>query len=148
MHRGLSAGLTQQVSASGAKIIIANQPTPICKGVYSTGVLGEGTPEQTLVLNSKQGLILICGCAHPGILNIMQSAMTMFKKPVLFVFGGFHLGGASETTISGIIKQFIASGVKKVGGSHCTGAKAMQMFQQAYGENYIQMGVGKIIGLQ
>ena len=148
MHRGLSAGLTQQVSASGAKIVSANEPTPVCKGIYSTGVIGKAIPEQTLVLNSKKGLILICGCAHPEIINIIQSTMTIFKKPVLFVFGGFHLLHASDASISEIIKQFMAYGVKKVGGSHCTGDRAMQMFQQAYGKNYIQMGVGKVMALQ
>ena len=148
LPQGLSAGLAQQVSAAGARITSVNLPTPICKGVYSTGVMGEAIPEQTLVLNSKQGLILICGCAHPGIINIIQSAMRIFKKPVLFVFGGFHLEGASEERIKEIIKQFNTNGVKKVGGTHCTGARAMQMFQQTYRENYIQMGVGKIVGLQ
>lgn len=145
---GLWESLAQQVSISGAKVISVNRPTLICKGVYSSGMMGKTIPEQSLILNTRQGLIIICGCAHPGITNIIESAMRIFNKPVLFVFGGFHLKSASEQIIRETIKRFISYGVKKVGGSHCTGTRAMQLFKQTYGRNYIQMGVGKIIALQ
>lgn len=121
---------------------------PICKGVYSSGVMGKEILEQSLILNTRAGLILITGCSHPGITNIIERAIMMFNKPVLFVFGGFHLESAPEDRIRKIINKFISCGVRKVGGSHCTGIRAMQLFKEAYGRNYIQMGVGKIVVLR
>ena len=139
--------LSRQISLYDAKINYVSQPFMICKGVYSTGVMGNAIKEQSLIFNSKRGLILITGCAHPGIVNIIENAMRIFKKRVLFVFGGFHFKGKSDDAIRNLINKFMSLGVKKVGGSHCTGGRAMQLFQEIYGKNYIPMGVGKIIAL-
>ena len=54
---------------------------------------------------------------------------------------------ASHDAIKTVIGKFLSLGVKKVGGSHCTGKRAMQLFKAKYGKNYIQMSVGKIIPL-
>ena len=143
----LPDGLSQQISSYDAKIHFVSKPFKICKGLYSTGVMGNRINEQALILNSKRGLIIITGCAHPGIINIIEKAMRIFKKRVLFVFGGFHLKGKSDDAIKNVINKFLSLGVKKVGGSHCTGSRAMQLFKAKYGKNYIQMGVGKIIPL-
>ena len=140
--------LGQQISSYDAKIKQVSQPFKISKGVYSTGVMGDAIKEQSLIINSKKGLILVTGCSHPGIINIIKKAMRIFKRRVLFVFGGFHFKNAKkDDAIKEVINQFITLGVKKVGGSHCTGVRAMQLFREAYGKNYIQMGVGKIIAL-
>jgi 7,8-dihydropterin-6-yl-methyl-4-(beta-D-ribofuranosyl)aminobenzene 5'-phosphate synthase len=143
----LPDGLSQQIASYNAKIQIVNKPFKICKGLYSTGVMGNGPQEQALILNSKRGLILITGCAHPGIVNIIEKAMRIFKKRVFFVFGGFHLKGKSDDAIKSVINKFLSLGVKKVGGSHCTGRRAMQLFKAKYGKNFIQMRVGKTIVL-
>ena len=137
--------LNQQITSYDAKTHLVVKPYKICNGLFSTGVMGNRTKEQALIINSKRGLILITGCAHPGIINIIEKAMKMFNKRVLFVFGGFHLKGKSDDAIKAVIGRFVSLGVKKVGGSHCTGRRAMQLFKAKYGKNYIQMGVGKII---
>jgi 7,8-dihydropterin-6-yl-methyl-4-(beta-D-ribofuranosyl)aminobenzene 5'-phosphate synthase len=141
----LPDSLSQQISSYDVKTHIVGKPFKICNGLFSTGVMGNRTKEQALIINSKRGLILITGCAHPGIINIIEKAMRIFKKRVLFVFGGFHLKGKSDDAIKTVINKFLSLGVKKVGGSHCTGRRAMQLFKAKYGKNYIQMGVGKII---
>jgi 7,8-dihydropterin-6-yl-methyl-4-(beta-D-ribofuranosyl)aminobenzene 5'-phosphate synthase len=145
---GISDALTQQLFNYKVRLVTVSTPMPICKGVYSSGVMGKAILEQSLILKTRAGLILITGCSHPGITNIIESAIMMFNKPVLFVFGGFHLESAPENRIRMIIKKFITYGVRKVGGSHCTGFRAMRLFKEAYGRNYIQMGVGKTVVLR
>lgn len=145
---GISHTLTQQILNHQVPLVTVSKPMPICKGVYSSGVMGKEILEQSLILKTRAGLILITGCSHPGITNIIGRAITIFNKPVLFVFGGFHLESAPENRIRMIIKKFITYGVRKVGGSHCTGFRAMQLFKETYGRNYIQMGVGKTVALQ
>ena len=63
------------------------------------------------------------------------------------VFGGFHLMDKSEQEMHEIINQMKSLGVQKCGASHCTGAKQIQLFKEAYGDDYVQLGVGRVISL-
>jgi 7,8-dihydropterin-6-yl-methyl-4-(beta-D-ribofuranosyl)aminobenzene 5'-phosphate synthase len=56
--------------------------------------------------------------------------------------GGFHLTGASESTILSIIEQLKALGVKKVAPCHCSGDLARKLFKEEFGEDYLEVGVG------
>lgn len=59
--------------------------------------------------------------------------------------GGFHLGSKSEHEIQKIIANLKELGVIYVGPCHCSGDKARKLFQEAYGEKYLQVGAGRII---
>jgi 7,8-dihydropterin-6-yl-methyl-4-(beta-D-ribofuranosyl)aminobenzene 5'-phosphate synthase len=120
----------------------------ICNGVYTTGEMGTSIKEQSLVLNSREGLVVITGCAHPGVINIVEKAGHMFpEKSIYLVMGGFHLSGASDSQLKGIIEGLRELGVKKVAPSHCSGDRCRQLFRQEYGEDYVEGGVGKMIAL-
>jgi 7,8-dihydropterin-6-yl-methyl-4-(beta-D-ribofuranosyl)aminobenzene 5'-phosphate synthase len=96
-------------------------------------------------LNTKNGLVIITGCSHPGIVNIVRRAKDIFSKEVYMVFGGFHLMKHSSDMISDIIDELKNLGVKKCGSTHCSGDEAIQMFKEAFGNNFVQMGSGKVI---
>lgn len=51
----------------------------------------------------------------------------------------------SEAEVKDIIKDFRKLGVSKVGATHCTGDHAIELFKEAYGKNFIRLGVGKVI---
>jgi 7,8-dihydropterin-6-yl-methyl-4-(beta-D-ribofuranosyl)aminobenzene 5'-phosphate synthase len=138
----------QRVRNSGAKIVSVDEPVEICKNVHLTGEITGPVNEQALILDTNKGLVIISGCAHPGIAGMVRRAKEVVKKDVYLVFGGFHLGGKSEAEVKDIIKQFKEMGVQKVGATHCTGDMAIEMFKQAYGKNFIQMGVGKVIQIE
>jgi len=141
--------LISKILSYGARTVMVKQPTAICKGVFATGVIGEkGLFEQSLVINSKSGLVLLCGCAHPGITNIVEANIRIFNKPVVFVFGGFHSQSASQTRMMETIKKLASYGVFGVGGSHCTEDEMRQLLQAFYGKNYVPMGVGGTITLR
>ena len=61
------------------------------------------------------------------------------------MLGGFHLGGASKRQIKHIIADFRDLDVQKVAPCHCTGDRAMEIFAEEYGENFIRVGVGRVI---
>jgi 7,8-dihydropterin-6-yl-methyl-4-(beta-D-ribofuranosyl)aminobenzene 5'-phosphate synthase len=132
---------------SGINIAAVNAPTSICKGVYSTGILGTWIKEQSLIVSTDRGLIVITGCAHPGIVKILKSAKELIEDKILFVTGGFHLGGMSEPQLREIINDFRKLGVKHVGPCHCSGDLARRMFKQEYGDGYMNVGVGRRIEL-
>ena len=130
-----------------AKVIEINQPLKICENVYSTGQQGVWIKEQSLIIRTKAGLVVITGCAHPGIVNMVNTAKELMKDDVLLVMGGFHLEWATRGKIEKIISAFKQHGVRYVGPCHCTGEKARSLFEKHFGKNYINIGVGKVISL-
>lgn len=133
----------KRLEQKGAKAIRVDKPVELCKNVFSTGEMGVQIKEQALIFNTKKGLIVVTGCAHPGIVDIVKRAKEVVDKKVYLVFGGFHLLNKSENEVNEIIKKFRELGVMKVGATHCTGDRAIELFKEAYGENFVQMGVGK-----
>ncbi len=129
----------------GALSIEVKESVEILEGVYSTGEMGTGLKEQSLIIRTLKGMVIITGCAHPGIVNIVKRAKELFDDEVLLVMGGFHLMGKSRSEVDTIISDMKKLGVRYVGPCHCTGDKARELFQQAYREHFISIGVGKRI---
>jgi 7,8-dihydropterin-6-yl-methyl-4-(beta-D-ribofuranosyl)aminobenzene 5'-phosphate synthase len=138
-------GFVQKTEAAGGKIVRVDEPVELCKDVHLTGEMTGRANEISLILDTSKGLVVITGCAHPGIVDIVKKAKEIQDKDVYLVFGGFHLLDKSEIEIEEIIHQFKELGVEKCGATHCTGDKAIEMFRKAYGDNYVGMGVGKIV---
>jgi len=135
----------QRVTAAGSQTIRLDAPQEICSGIYLTGELKGRADEQALIFATSRGAAVLTGCAHPGILRIVERSKAILNRDVYFVFGGFHLMEHSQTQVDQIIEGFRESGVVKCGATHCTGEKQIEWFRQAYGENYVPMGVGRII---
>jgi 7,8-dihydropterin-6-yl-methyl-4-(beta-D-ribofuranosyl)aminobenzene 5'-phosphate synthase len=131
-----------------AEVIDVEPWQSIAEGIYTTGELGRSTPEQSLVIRTSQGLVVMTGCAHPGIVEIVEQIREHFKESVYLVLGGFHLKGKSKKVIKAILADFQRLGVERIAPCHCTGEKALRMFAAGYGEDFIQAGVGKVIRME
>jgi 7,8-dihydropterin-6-yl-methyl-4-(beta-D-ribofuranosyl)aminobenzene 5'-phosphate synthase len=129
----------------GATVARVTTPLEICQGLHSTGEMGHGLKEQSLIIDTQNEIVLVTGCAHPGIIEIIEKAKTMARENIYMVIGGWHLFSASEREIKGIIDAFLRMGIQKVAPCHCTGDLAIAMFKKAYGKNFVQAGVGRII---
>ena len=145
LPKSFPEGFKDEVKEYGAKIMEVQRPLKICEGVYSTGELGTWIKEQSLIIHTEKGLIVITGCAHPGIVKIVNEAKDLAKGDVLLVMGGFHLGGESKGEIENIVSSFRKLGVSHVGPCHCSGDAARQLFKKEYGENFINVGVGRVV---
>jgi 7,8-dihydropterin-6-yl-methyl-4-(beta-D-ribofuranosyl)aminobenzene 5'-phosphate synthase len=130
---------------SGARIIEVKESLKICENVYSTGRLGKWMREQSLIVRTDKGLIIIISCAHPGIVRIVSAVKNLLKDDILLVMGGFHLEWATKGKIERIISAFTQWGVRYVAPCHCSGEKARTLLEKHFGENYISMGAGKVI---
>lgn len=86
--------------------------------------------------------LVIIGCAHPGIVNILRTAKEMTGWSILLALGGFHLPKRS------VVDSFRELGVRKVAPCPCSGDEAHDFFREAYGNKYIEVGVGKEIPIQ
>ena len=82
--------------------------------------------EICLALVMQDQLHILCGCAHPGILNMVCHVHKVLGRPVRAVLGGTHLSEADGTRISATIDELRAMGLEIVGFSHCSGRQAEQ----------------------
>jgi 7,8-dihydropterin-6-yl-methyl-4-(beta-D-ribofuranosyl)aminobenzene 5'-phosphate synthase len=134
-----------EIKSYGASFADVSDSTKIFDGIYSTGELGTWIKEQSLIIKTEKGLVVITGCAHPGIVDIVKRSKELMKEDVYLVTGGFHLGGAGDYEIKNIIESFRNIGVKKVAPCHCTGDRAISLFEEEYKNDFIKAGVGKTI---
>jgi 7,8-dihydropterin-6-yl-methyl-4-(beta-D-ribofuranosyl)aminobenzene 5'-phosphate synthase len=100
----------------------------------------------SLVVEGESGLIVLLGCAHSGLVNILNHVMVM--KPdqnIKAVLGGTHLGLCSEEQMSNTIETMTGMGVEKVGASHCTGLAGSARLMAALGDEFFFAGVGSTL---
>ena len=148
MPRSLPQSIKHKVKEVGAKLIEVHSPVHICENAYSTGELGSWIKEQSLIIKTSKGLVIITGCAHPGVVKIVKKAKKMLKTDVYLVLGGFHLCWMNAWQIRGIVNGVKKEGVKKAAPCHCSGDLARKLFEKAYGEDFILSGAGKKIRIK
>ena len=137
------------ITASGARYRDISSPLQIDEGVFTTGEMGTSPIEQSLVVNTSQGLVVATGCAHPGIVRIVKRAREVVpNRPVALVMGGFHLGGASDEQLHGLIQDFRRLGVRRVAPSHCSGDRARALFEAEFKDDYVAGGAGAVFNLR
>jgi len=148
MLESFAEHLEKDVAERGAQLVTVEEPVEICQGVFLTGEMGTAISEQALVLKISQGLVIITGCAHPGIVDVVKKSQEIGNLPPYLVMGGFHLFGASRPKVREILSQFRDLGVVKASPCHCTGSEAISMFAETYGQGYIQNGTGRVITVE
>ncbi len=135
----------KQGVAQVTTVVEASPGMALAEDILTTGEMSSGIPEQAMVIRTARGLVVVTGCAHPGIVKVIDEAKSLFEEPVHLVLGGFHLGSANEAELAAILVDFRRLGVDKVAPCHCTGDRAIAMFAEEYGEDFIQAGAGKVI---
>lgn len=140
-----SDSIRKGIKSYGSEYEDIKEARQITNGIYSTGEMGISIKEQSLIIHTNKGLVIVTGCAHPGVLNVIKKSKELLNKEVYLVLGGFHLLGASESELKNIIEEFRKLGVQKVAPSHCSGDKCRKLFQDEYRDHFIEFGVGKIV---
>lgn len=106
-------------------------------------------PELSLALETESGdIVLISGCSHSGIEEIVKEAMRTTGADVELVTGGFHLGPYSVeyvTELARVMKDEL--GVRRAAATHCTSDEAIEIFREVYGEDFVDVGLGTRIPL-
>ena len=144
--RSFSSGYKKLVKNTGAQLIEIDPPGLICSHAASTGEMHSVVKnEHSLVVRTDNGAIVLTGCAHPGILEIVHRARSMAKQEILLAMGGFHLMHHRTGSIEQVIDGFRQAGVRWVAPSHCSGEEARKLFAKAYGRRFIRSGAGRVI---
>lgn len=124
-------------SLDDGRLQIIEQAQYISDGFISSGLLEckerVGLQEQSLFIVTSKGLVIIAGCSHSGVTQIVEKSKE-FGKPFALV-GGFH----------GFDEFAILEDLEMVCPTHCT--KHIQKIKKLYPSKYIRGGVGAIIEL-
>ena len=135
----------REAARRGARVHEVRTGGPLFGPFASTGALEHGLTEQALIVDTARGLVVITGCAHPGIVHIAQTAMQATGRPIHLLVGGFHLLHADAAQLQQVITRLQGLGVERVAPSHCTGAAAIAHFRRAWGDGFVDAGLGAVI---
>ena len=148
--------IRKQYEKTGGKFVEHEQWSELLPGVWLTGPVprvtdeknygGRGvakvqTPDgirednvpddQSVIIETKDGLLMITGCGHAGVVNILKYTHVKFPdSPITTLFGGLHLYDASDKQLSWTADQFKLFGVRELVGAHCTGIDALFQLRQ------------------
>jgi Metal-dependent hydrolases of the beta-lactamase superfamily II len=127
--------------------MLKREPFMICDTIWTTGEIPRVTPfekpddrllvehkgalmvdpirdDQSLVVETADGLMLICGCCHSGIVNTLEHVKTTFGRYPVTIVGGLHMEKADDERIARTIEAFRVAGVRKIVPGHCSGKRS------------------------
>ena len=157
-HNGLRT-IRVEYPATGGTFIIHDKPTEIFPGVWFTGpvprphdeknwfpglslntahgLIEDNVPEDSaLVFNTDNGLVILTGCGHAGIVNIAEYAVSIVPgKSLLAIVGGLHLFSASEQTVAWTGESLKRYKVQYLLAGHCTGIESTYRLRELLGLN-------------
>lgn len=97
----------------------------------------------SLVIDTEFGLVVILGCAHRGIVNILRHAQNLTGKELIYAaIGGIHLFRAPEEQVEKTIAELKEMGIQRLGVSHCTGFRASARLAQEFGDMFFLNNAG------
>jgi 7,8-dihydropterin-6-yl-methyl-4-(beta-D-ribofuranosyl)aminobenzene 5'-phosphate synthase len=155
-HNGLRL-IKAEYLATGGMFIVHDKPTELYPGVWLTGpvprpnmeknwspglslVTAQGrvednVPEDSaLVLDTKDGIVILTGCGHAGIINIAEYARTIVgDKPLSAVVGGLHLFDATDQALAWTGAKLKSYRLENLLAGHCTGIEATYRLREATG---------------
>jgi 7,8-dihydropterin-6-yl-methyl-4-(beta-D-ribofuranosyl)aminobenzene 5'-phosphate synthase len=141
-------GVYEDARKAGISPKRATGPFELAPGVYSTGAVDGAPPEQSLLIETTQGLVIVTGCSHPGIAKIIETAEKQRgKDSVRLLIGGFHMLKHSPEQIAATVSRLRQLKVSAIMPAHCTGELAIAKFREAYGAKFDTAGAGKRIVL-
>jgi 7,8-dihydropterin-6-yl-methyl-4-(beta-D-ribofuranosyl)aminobenzene 5'-phosphate synthase len=135
---------------------LSDTPVQVLPGLWTTGeITGRREPEgrsryhvvhinddwqpdpyrddMSIVLETNQGLVVVCGCCHAGLLNTLAHVQRTFERPIIAILGGTHLVSADEEHLTHIIETLRATyGTPQLYLNHCTGQRACAVLSNAF----------------
>ncbi len=149
---GFKEDIKDRIKSFGVRLVEATDSVSIKEGVYSTGQLcaeseDGGIYEQSVVIKTASGLVIITGCAHPEVVNIVRHVKESFHENVCSLIGGFHLKYNTDETNLNTIKNLQGLGIHRIAPMHCTGKRAIETMRVVFGQGFVLVKEGGNIEL-
>ena len=148
-----SSEFKKRVTDLKGRLIEAKEVIKVSKNIFTTGEIPgeykqEYMPEQALIAKTSKGLTVITGCAHPGIIQMLELIKKKFQnKRFYYVIGGFHLMEKDKRIIRTIADKFNELTIEKAGPTHCSGNEAEGIFKEKYASNFILIKTGQTLDI-
>lgn len=125
-----------------------SNPSHLYGPFYSTGDNFESFKEQGLIIKTEDGGVLISGCGHPGIVEMVSAAREDLGIKVHTVIGGLHLMRTSGEDVKNIVATLQKMGIKQICPTHCTGDSSIAIFKESFNDGYLHGGTGRILVIE
>jgi 7,8-dihydropterin-6-yl-methyl-4-(beta-D-ribofuranosyl)aminobenzene 5'-phosphate synthase len=156
-HMHYFDGKSPQLGPSGspwpnAQFVQIEKTTEVAPGFFLISTISDttGTKEMheiSFAFRTPEGLVLVVGCSHPGILNIVKDTASVDAR-IYSVFGGFHLLSTSDEEIQRIARELHDTWkIRTIGPGHCGGLGAFAALRDLYQDKYLYAGLGTSIPL-
>jgi 7,8-dihydropterin-6-yl-methyl-4-(beta-D-ribofuranosyl)aminobenzene 5'-phosphate synthase len=166
--RLVGPGIGRAALARRAVLRLSAEPVEVLPGVWTSGEIAprpepEGRSashlvrhlsgwiadpyrdDLSVVLKTAQGLVLVCGCCHAGLLNTLARVRSTFDGDPVAVVGGMHLIHADAPTMAHVVEQLKGYGPPRLWIGHCTGDRAFLAFKAAFGDLVSLCPVGTLL---
>ncbi len=136
----------------GANIQLIDKTTEVSPGITLIALVSDapGTKELkelSLAIDTPDGMVLVVGCAHPGIEAIVAEAAKI-NPHIHFIAGGFHLVVAQDPAIAKVVTALRDTyKVDYIAPGHCTGEPTFALLKKAFGDRYLYAGLGTTLGM-
>jgi 7,8-dihydropterin-6-yl-methyl-4-(beta-D-ribofuranosyl)aminobenzene 5'-phosphate synthase len=102
--------------------------------------------DQSLIIESEKGFILVLGCGHSGMINILNHVIHKTgKKKFYAILGGTHLDFLTPEQLEASIQALSELQIEKIGVSHCTGMKAAFRLNLEFWDRFLYGCVGSVL---
>jgi 7,8-dihydropterin-6-yl-methyl-4-(beta-D-ribofuranosyl)aminobenzene 5'-phosphate synthase len=138
--------VTQGTALPYDNIIQIKETTEIMPGFFIVPSEAPMGNEIALSIKTTKGLLVITGCGHPGIENILKAATVGDNKHVYFVIGGLHWVRTPENEIQKIVTSLHDNWkIDWVASGHCTGEPGFAALKKTFGDRYLYSGLGTVV---
>lgn len=101
--------------------------------------------EIALAVQTKRGIVVVAGCSHCGVVNLVRTVVATLDKKIYAVVGGAHLTEASKDRVEQTAKELKEMGIKRCWLNHCTGQPAAEQLAWEFGCQYQPFHTGDVI---
>ena len=152
----------------GANFILSAESIKLAKNIYTTGQIPRGTgfekvdesfikmkggeyrkdeilDDLSLIIERNEGIILILGCAHSGIINTLKHVVSMTGRDnFILVIGGMHLAGKERHYVEKTLGEINRYKINCLVPIHCSGVANLLLFEKYFGDKLIYGSTGKV----
>ena len=144
--------IKDRITHFGAVVSEHHSGKEIAPGIFISEELraesdGRVIYEQAAYLRTEKGIVVVCGCAHPGVVTIVEQVRTMAGMVPYAVVGGFHLKNTGHEKIHTLVDTLKKNGIDTICPLHCTGADAVQVIGEVYKEKCFSLREGQCVEL-
>ncbi len=161
----------EELESLGARFKFLREGKEIVPGVFFSGEVPRITPfekvdermyikqeegkipdqildDASLFLKTEKGLVIVLGCAHSGVINIIEHAKKLTGvEDIYAVVGGTHLGPASGKQVEETLVKFAQMGIRVIAANHCTGLGVSAKFKEIFGAKFRFGATGEVLSL-